>query len=172
MIDMEMFKIIHCLNCGSQCCMGPEDKEWREGCEHWRVEKARDFAEQHLPERVYKHSIRVAGCVRGILPRYAGADFHNACVLAFLHDVVEDTEVTIEEIEAEFGKYIADSVALLTHNKDKESYPDYIDRIMSNIEYPEAKVVKHADMKDHLLQKETLTPRLKDKYIEVIDRFF
>jgi hypothetical protein len=36
---------------------------------------------------------------------------------------------------------------------------------------PEAKLVKHADMRDHLRQKETLTPKLKKKYFEVIDRF-
>ena len=170
MIDMEAFKKFHCLSCGSQRCMGPEDKEWLRGCGHWRVEEARDFAEQHLPERVYKHSIRVAGCVRGLLPRYTGADFHDACVLAFLHDVVEDTEVTLDEIEEKFGKYIRNCVNALTHDKEFETYPQYIDRIMdSNL--PEAKLVKHADMKDHLAQKETLTPRLKEKYFEVIDRF-
>jgi hypothetical protein len=171
MIDIKMFRETHCLGCGSQRCMGPEDEDWREGCGHWRVEKARDFAEGCLPEKVYKHSIRVAGYVRGILPRYLGADFHTACVLAFLHDVVEDTEVTIEEIETEFGEYIARSVALLSHSKAEESYPDYIDRIMDGMAFPEAKVVKHADMKDHLAQKETLTPKLKEKYFEVIDRF-
>lgn len=170
MVDIKMFRETHCLGCGSQRCMGPEDEDWREGCGHWRVEKARDFAEQHLPERVYKHSIHVAGCVRGILPRYTGADFHDACVLAFLHDVVEDTDVTLDEIEAEFGKYIRNCVNVLTHEKEFETYPQYIDRVMdSNL--PEAKVVKHADMKDHLIQKETLTPKLKEKYFEVIDRF-
>lgn len=170
MIDIEAFKSFHCLRCGSQCCRGPEDNEWSEGCRHWQIEKARDFAEQHLPERVYKHSIRVAGCVRGLLPRYIGADYHDACVLAFLHDVVEDTEVTLDEIEENFGKYIRNCVNVLTHEKEFETYPQYIDRVMSS-NFAVAKLVKHADMKDHLLQKETLTPQLKEKYFEVIDRF-
>lgn len=171
MIDIKKFREIHCMGCGSQRCMGPEDEEWREGCGHWRVEKARDFAEQHLPEKVYKHSIRVAGYVRGILPQYLGADFHSACVLAFLHDVVEDTDVTLDEIEKEFGRYIRNCVEVLTHDKEAMTYPEYIDLIMKESPLPEAKVVKHADMKDHLAQKETLTPKLKDKYFEVIDRF-
>ena len=32
------------------------------------------------------------------------------CIVALLHDVVEDTEVTYEDIEREFGKEIADMV--------------------------------------------------------------
>lgn len=170
MIDIKQFKQIHCLGCGSQRCMGPEDEYWREECGHWQVEKVRDFAEQHLPEKVYKHSIRVAGYVRGVLHQYPGADFHSACVLAFLHDVVEDTDVTLDEIEEKFGKYMRNCVNVLTHEKEFETYPQYIDRVM-NSNLPEAKLVKHADMKDHLAQKETLTPKLKEKYFEVIDRF-
>jgi guanosine-3',5'-bis(diphosphate) 3'-pyrophosphohydrolase len=91
-------------------------------------------------------------------------------VIALLHDVVEDTDTTPEEIEKEFGKYISNCVKILTHNKGIETYPEYIDRIMSS-NFTDAKLVKHADMRDHLAQKETLTPRLKEKYYEVIDRF-
>lgn len=35
-------------------------------------------------------------------------------VIAYLHDVVEDTSVSIQEIENEFGSFIANCVALLT----------------------------------------------------------
>ncbi|MCP3926897.1 MAG: HD domain-containing protein [Desulfobacterales bacterium] len=42
-----------------------------------------------------------------------------ATVIAFLHDVVEDTSITIEEVEEEFGKLIADCVDILTDEPGK-----------------------------------------------------
>ena len=36
-------------------------------------------------------------------------------VVGYLHDTVEDTEVTVGEIRGIFGDRIADAVALLTH---------------------------------------------------------
>ena len=40
-----------------------------------------------------------------------------AKAVAFLHDTVEDTSVTIEDIRAEFPKEVADAVDVLTHRK-------------------------------------------------------
>ena len=36
-------------------------------------------------------------------------------VVGYLHDTVEDTDVTVEEIREIFGDAIADAVALMTH---------------------------------------------------------
>ena len=94
----------------------------------------------------------------------------NTKIAGLLHDVVEDSDATLKDIEEEFGRYIRNCVEILTHQKEEMSYPDYIDLIMSS-PLPEAMAVKHADMRDHLKQKETLTPKLKEKYFEVIDRF-
>lgn len=49
------------------------------------------------------------------------------CV-ALLHDVVTNTEVTIEQIEEEFPSDIVQAVALLTYEPG-EDYYDYIERI-------------------------------------------
>lgn len=38
----------------------------------------------------------------------------NAVVLAYLHDTVEDTETTLEDIREHFGSFISDCVHLLT----------------------------------------------------------
>jgi len=35
-------------------------------------------------------------------------------VVAYLHDVVEDTEVTVEQVSAEFGELVASCVAILS----------------------------------------------------------
>ena len=67
-------------------------------------------------------------------------------VIALLHDVLEDTDTTYEELKNEFGVEIAHSVLVLTRVKD-EDYDDYIQRIKTN---PDAVRVKIADIADNL----------------------
>lgn len=171
MIDYELFRENYCLGCGSIRCMGP-DSEFGQGCIFFKLEKAKDLAKEHLPSSKYEHSIRVMRYARELAPLYLarGDVSTDALVVAALHDVVEDSDVTLKEIEDEFGRYIRNCVEVLTHDKEAMSYSEYIDLIM-DCPLPEAKAVKHADMRDHLRQKETLTPKLKEKYFEVIDRF-
>lgn len=61
---------------------------------------------------------------------------------ALLHDVVEDTAVTIEELEREFPKEITGVLRLLTHEKGTD-YFDYVRAIKGN---PVAVKVKLADL--------------------------
>lgn len=65
----------------------------------------------------------------------------TACA-ALLHDVVEDTAVTIEELEAQFPKEVTEAVRLLTHDKSTD-YFDYVRAIRTN---PIARTVKLADL--------------------------
>lgn len=94
-------------------------------------------------------------------------DEYSICV-ALLHDVVEDTAITLKELEMEFPKEIVDAVALLTHKKEI-AYEDYVRNIKKN---PLAKKVKSADIahnsaadrlsEDHL--DYATVARLKRKY--------
>ena len=63
-------------------------------------------------------------------------------VVGYLHDTVEDTDVTVEEIRTVFGDEIADAVALMTH-ADGVPYMDYVKEIGKN---PLARKVKLADL--------------------------
>ena len=65
----------------------------------------------------------------------------SVCV-ALLHDVVEDTDVTFDELAESFPAEIIDALRLLTHS-DEENYFDYVRRIKTN---PIAKAVKLADI--------------------------
>ena len=168
MIDYKVFRETYCFGCGTQRCMGPEDTDYRDGCLHYKLAIAKDFAKHHLPADKYEHTLRVINYTREL---EAGSGANEARVVAALHDVVEDSDVTLDEIEREFGRYIRNCVEVLTHDKETMTYPEYIDLIMKESPLIEPKIVKHADMRDHLRQKETLTPRLKEKYFEVIDRF-
>lgn len=64
-------------------------------------------------------------------------------VVALLHDVVEDTSYTLEDIAAMgFPESITDALALLTHD-DAVPYMEYVAAIRNN---PIAKAVKLADL--------------------------
>lgn len=65
------------------------------------------------------------------------------CIVALLHDVVEDTDITMEELEKEFSEKVIEALKLLTHDKNIE-YMDYINKIKNN---DIAKKVKIADLK-------------------------
>ena len=65
------------------------------------------------------------------------------CV-ALLHDVVEDTEKTLDDIVREgFPRQVTDALALLTHD-DGTPYLDYVARLKNN---PIAAKVKLADLR-------------------------
>lgn len=53
------------------------------------------------------------------------------CVVALLHDVVEDTMFCFEDLEREFPYDVIEILKLLTHNK-KIDYMEYIKRLKSN----------------------------------------
>ena len=53
------------------------------------------------------------------------------CTVALLHDTVEDTSVTLDELEKEFPPEVTEAVALLTHDED-EDYFDYVRRIKAH----------------------------------------
>lgn len=68
-------------------------------------------------------------------------DEYTTCV-ALLHDVVEDTNVTLEELAEIFPKEVVEAIALMTH-KEGEPYLNYVARIKEN---PIARAVKLADL--------------------------
>ena len=64
------------------------------------------------------------------------------CIVALLHDVVEDTDITFKDLEKEFPKDSIEALKLLTHDK-KVDYMEYIKAIKKN---DIAKKVKIADL--------------------------
>ena len=69
-------------------------------------------------------------------------DDEISCCVALLHDVVEDTAVTMEDLSAQFPPQVSEAVKLLTHDSDTD-YFEYVRAIRQN---PIAKKVKLADL--------------------------
>jgi (p)ppGpp synthase/HD superfamily hydrolase len=82
------------------------------------------------------HPLRVMG----------GVDGEEAKIVAVLHDVIEDTPVTADDLRREgFSESIVAAVLCVTHRKD-EPYADYVVRCKGD---EVARQVKLADLEDN-----------------------
>ena len=78
-------------------------------------------------------------------------DINFAIQCALLHDVIEDTSVSYEEVMVSFGEKIANGVLALTKNNKlpkKDQMKDSLDRIL--MQPIEIRIVKMADRVDNL----------------------
>ncbi len=66
-------------------------------------------------------------------------------VVGWLHDTVEDTGLTLREIEAQFGPETAAAVDAMSR-RDGEAWDDYLQRVRQN---PTARAVKIIDLIDN-----------------------
>lgn len=141
--------------------------------------KAIELAIKYYEPETLHHCLRVAGYAMEYVSSpcdYFKDDFGRTVAsleyifkVALLHDILEDTFCTEEELRKTVGSPITDDVKILTKSK-KEDYITYIERIMrSDSLY--VIYTKKADMKDHLAQYETLTPSLLEKYAPVLHYF-
>lgn len=73
-------------------------------------------------------------------------DDEVSCIVALLHDVVEDTSVTFTDLEKEFPKEVIEALKLLTHG-DGVNYMEYIENIKRN---EIATKVKIGDLKHNM----------------------
>jgi (p)ppGpp synthase/HD superfamily hydrolase len=87
-------------------------------------------------------------------------------IVAVLHDVVEDTSVTMDQLKSEgFSPEILDALALVTHDGN-EPYDEYINNIKTN---PIARSVKLADLRDNSNLHEI--PELNDKDLARVKKY-
>lgn len=111
------------------------------------------------------HPLTVAKNVKG----------HEEKIVALLHDVVEDSNYSLEDIKSfGFSENVVKSIECLTRDKD-EDYDNYIKRILSN---PIAVKVKIADMEHNSdlsripLITEEIRQRVKkyEHYLKVLSK--
>ena len=79
-------------------------------------------------------------------------------VVALLHDVVEDTNITLNDLSIFFEPKIIEALKLLTHTDD-EPYLEYIAKIKEN---NLSKTVKIADLTHNMDLSRMKTPTSKD----------
>ena len=94
----------------------------------------------------------------------------DTTIVALLHDVIEDTEYTIEDLQkAGFTQNVISAIALMTHNPQMP-YMEYVRAIKSN---PIARAVKLADLRHNsdMTRLDIITQRDEkraQKYLDAI----
>jgi (p)ppGpp synthase/HD superfamily hydrolase len=94
--------------------------------------------------------------------RYS-TDDEDIIIAAILHDVVEDTEVTNQDILLQFNLRVAQIVDLLTHRKFI-TYTEYLQRLSLD---EDATLIKVCDLEENLSNNPN-SPRTK-KYLDALE---
>lgn len=131
-----------------------------------KIIKLMELSEKWYPKNKYYHALRVAGFAFAMAQYDNRIDPKDAFLVGLAHDLLEDTECPPDELVDIIGTILFSSVSILTKD-DEMKYEDYIQDILKSND-PLAILVKRADMKDHLTQTETLTDKLKNKYLPVV----
>lgn len=114
-----------------------------------RIELTKDFATRKFAEAgIGNHFLEVYQ----ILKDEFGVTDENVLVAGLLHDTLEDTLTTYEEIENTFGKEVANMVEEVSHpkNYNAEQKKEYYEKIKHISEG--GKMIKLADFKSHLVK--------------------
>lgn len=139
------------------------------------VAQAVIIAQAHLSSEGFAHSLKVAEYaleLKAAIGHKAKRD--SVFIVGILHDVLEDApEEQREALKLSFQEGLPegcyDALVGLTHDKTSMDYDTYCQSIKSFAQRSEngeiAYLVKLADMKDHLSRVETLTDKLKEKYL-------
>ena len=96
-------------------------------------------------------------------------DTEEECIVALLHDVVEDTDITFADLEKEFSPSVIEALKLLTRDKTVD-YMEYVEKVKTN---PIARKVKLVDLMHNSDESRLNAVTLKDeerhkKYIKAI----
>jgi len=91
----------------------------------------------------------------------------KSIIVALLHDVVEDTDISLEYLSSIFDTEIINAIDAITR-RDNEKYFDYIKRVKQN---NIARKVKIADIK-HNMQQDRFDLIQSDKsYLSLLERY-
>lgn len=105
-------------------------------------QEARRFAEEQHDGQMYGEEPYMTH-VDAVANQF---DDPNIQRIAYLHDVVEDGKVSVDDIHDRFGENVGHGVDAMTRRPD-ENYFDYISRVRK---HPEARRVKIADLTHNL----------------------
>ena len=96
-------------------------------------------------------------------------DSETSCCAALLHDVIEDTALSFEDLKAKgVSDRVIDIVRILTHDDKNERYTDYIHRI-KNSGNMDAIKIKMADLQHN--SDITRLNKVENKLLKRIERY-
>ena len=122
----------------------------------WEMVEAAD----KLAEEAHRGQVDKAGKPYIAHPRAVAAmlETPEEKTVGLLHDIVEDTYVTLEDLRKHFPEEVVEAVGLMTHPEGMK-YLDYVKRLSSN---PIARKVKLADLTNNMDLSRIENPGQKD----------
>lgn len=133
-------------------------------CEEKHKNQVYFIHEKEMP--YYVHPFKVADIIKQTIKEPIDMDY--ALTIAYLHDTLEDTDITYGMLTEKFGKEVADGVLALSKNKAlpfKEQLVDSVSRIAK--QKKEVAIVKMADRICNILEPFSKWTKEKQKdYLE------
>ena len=135
--------------------------------ERWLVDKALEFASERHKDQVddqgrpyfFAHIVQVYGILIDV------SDDTEVLCAGLLHDVLEDTDTSYEELRSIFTPNIAEIVKMVTHSEDKKYFPDLKTSDNYNTLFHKAVLVKFADRLSNLSRMESWSDKKRNEYI-------
>ncbi len=138
------------------------------------VERAIVFMVQKIQERCYNEKPLMLHCIKVGLKLMELKEAKEVVIAGFLHDLVEDTDCKLEEIESKFGKKAATLVGACTFDRNIKDYKERWSKLISNIKRAgrDALIIKLADQIENLPYYMLISDDEKKKEVMWKHKFF
>ena len=135
--------------------------------ERWLVDKALEFASERHKTQLddqgrpyfFAHIVQVYGILIDV------SDDTEVLCAGLLHDILEDTDTSYEELRSEFTPNIAEIVKMVTHSDDGNFFPNLAPTAEYNLLFHKAVLVKFADRLSNLSRMENWSNQKRNEYI-------
>jgi len=107
----------------------------------------------------FAHVVQVYGILIDV------SDDTEVLCAGLLHDILEDTETSFEELRELFTPNIAEIVKMLTHIENGKIFPYLVPTERYNLLFHKAVLVKFADRLSNLSRMESWSDRKRSEYI-------
>lgn len=107
----------------------------------------------------FAHVVQVYGILIDV------SDDTEVLCAGLLHDILEDTETSYEELRELFTPNIAEIVKMLTHIDNGKIFPHLVPTNNYNLLFHKAVLVKFADRLSNLSRMESWSDRKRSEYI-------
>ena len=139
----------------------------RNTLERWLVDKALEFASERHKNQLddqgrpyfFAHIVQVYGILIDV------SDDTEVLCAGLLHDTLEDTATSYEELSKLFTPNIAEIVRMVTHSEDSKNFPHLKPTEEYNMLFHKAVLVKFADRLSNLSRMENWSNEKRKLYI-------
>lgn len=132
------------------------------------VSRAQTYAARKHAGQTDKVGVTYIHHVADVARRLEQFNDPELVAIGWLHDVIEDTDTPIAEIEEQFGKRVRDGVEAMTNREEDDYFDDYMPRVLAS---DDARRVKIADVSHNWGKAHLLRASDPDKALALNDKY-